>query len=70
MAMRKGEDPRYMSKTQLKKQSVMLNKEASKTTLKIMNVTFNTRPGVKQYINAVAGKRALPASQLPTQGQR
>ena len=34
-----------------------------------MNVTFNSRPGVKQYINAVA--RAGPAaSQLPSQGHR
>ncbi len=35
-----------------------------------MNVTFNTRPGVKGYINTVAGKRALPESQLPSQGVR
>ena len=36
-----------------------------------MNVTFNTRPGVKQYIKNVAGKRAKEShSQLPKQGQR
>jgi len=36
-----------------------MNKQASKTTLNIMNVTFNTRPGVKNYINAVKGTRKV-----------
>ena len=46
-----------------------MTKESSKTTLNIMNVTFNSRPGVKQYINTVA-RQGPAASQLPKQGQR
>lgn len=54
----------FMSKT---RQTSLMTKDSSKTTLNIMNVTFNSRPGVKQYINAVA--RAGPAaSQMPKQG--
>ena len=54
----------FMSKT---RQNSLMTKDSSKTTLNIMNVTFNSRPGVKQYIDAVA--RAGPAaSQIPKQG--
>jgi len=41
-----GEDPRYMLPKQKRMHSLM-GKQASKTTLNIMNVTFNSRPGVK-----------------------
>ena len=39
------EDPKFLTKSRVSKS--LLNKEASKTTLNIMNVTFNSRPGVK-----------------------
>ena len=55
-----------MNKT---RQMSLMTKEASKTTLNIMNMTFNSRPGVKQYINSVT-RRDPPVSQLPKQGQR
>ena len=36
-----------------------------------MNVTFNSRPGVQQYIQHVMGPRGKEShSQLPKQGQR
>ena len=57
-------DGNYMTKT---RQSSLINKESSKTTLNIMNVTFNSRPGVKQYINSVT-RKGPAASQLPMQG--
>ena len=59
-------DDKFMTKT---KQLSLMTKESSKTTLNIMNVTFNSRPGVKQYINTVA-RQGPEASQLPKQGQR
>ena len=34
-------------------QKSLMEKQQSKTTLAIMNVTFNSRPGVKQYIKGV-----------------
>ena len=59
-------DEKFMTKT---RQLSLMTKESSKTTLNIMNVTFNSRPGVKQYINTVA-RQGPAASQLPKQGQR
>ena len=35
-----------------------------------MNMTFNSRPGVKQYINTVVKKGSVVGNQLPKQGQR
>ena len=35
-----------------------------------MNMTFNSRPGVKQYINNVVKKGSGVGNQLPKQGQR
>ena len=46
-----------------------MTKEVSKTQLNIMNVTFNSRPGVKQYINDVT-RNGPSVSQMPKQGQR
>jgi len=64
-----AEDPRYMTKGQLRAQLRM--QQTSKTNLNIMNVTFNSRPGVKQYIESVVGRKASPVrSQLPVQGMR
>lgn len=51
------------------RQSSLMSKGASKTTLNIMNVTFNSRPGVKQYINQVV-RQGPSQSQLPKQGER
>lgn len=51
IAMRDAHDPRYLTKQRVSKS--LLAKETSKTTLNIMNVTFNSRPGVKNYLNDV-----------------
>ena len=56
----------------------LMEKNASKTTLNIMNVTFNSRPGVKQYINNVPGvtgrhsiaNKSSQINQLGKQGLR
>ena len=51
-------------------QTFMHNQQRDKSApLAVMNMTFNSRPGVKQYINTVVRKGAV-GNQLPKQGQR
>ena len=52
-------------------QTFMHNNQRDKSApLSVMNMTFNSRPGVKQYINTVVKKGSVVANQLPKQGQR
>ena len=44
-----------------------MSKQTSKTTLNIMNVTFNSRPGVKNYIDGVIGPRRDSGHTSPNQ---
>ena len=68
ISMKGDEDTTYYNRTSRNK--TFMQKEGSKTTLNIMNVTFNSRPGVKQYINGVVGKKGVQVDQMPKQGQR
>ena len=66
-----AQDPRYQTRAQ-RLQSQKPG-QTSKTTLNVMNVTFNSRPGVKQYIHDVVGSggiKAVAVNQLPKQGLR
>ena len=52
-------------------QTYMQNNQRDKSApLSVMNMTFNSRPGVKQYINTVVKKGSVVGNQLPKQGQR
>ena len=52
-------------------QTFMQNNQRDKSApLSVMNMTFNSRPGVKQYINTVVKKGSVVGNQLPKQGQR
>lgn len=52
-------------------QTFMHNNQRDKSApLSVMNMTFNSRPGVKQYINTVVKKGSVVGNQLPKQGQR
>ena len=46
------------------------NQRDKSAPLSVMNMTFNSRPGVKQYINTVVKKGSIVGNQLPKQGQR
>ena len=52
-------------------QTYMHNNQRDRSApLSVMNMTFNSRPGVKQYINTVVKKGSVIGNQLPKQGQR